>query len=68
MNTQLRTKATNDAEKDLFKLANNSVFSRTMMNVKKRVNVKICNEQSKKFDNQIKSNYIKNVCELSDKL
>ena len=44
MNTNLRTKATNDAEKDLIKLANNSVFGKSMENVKKRANIKIVSE------------------------
>ena len=56
-NTQLRTAATNDFEKDFFKLMNNSVFGKTMENIRKHGNIKLVTTEEKYLHTVMKPNF-----------
>ena len=66
-NTTKRAQTTNDYEKDLFKLMNNSVFGKTMENVAKRIEVKLITDE-KKFVKQCSMPYFKDFRIFSEGL
>ena len=57
MNTKLRKKAENEFEKDLFKLINNSVFGKTMENVRNRRDINLVTSEKRRKRLVLEPNY-----------
>ena len=57
MNTEFRKAAKNDFEKDLFKLMNNSVFGKTMGNIRKHREIKLVTTDKKRSTLVSEPNY-----------
>ena len=57
-NTQKRMNAANDFEKDFFKLIINSAYGKTMENLRKRMNVKLVNNEKGFLKYTSRSTYI----------
>ena len=57
MNTGLKKEAKNEFEKDFFKLLNNSVFGKTMENMRKHRNIKLVTTDEKRNKLVSKPNY-----------
>ena len=56
-NTELRKTAANDFEKDFFKLMNNSVFGKTIANIRKRQNIMLVDNLAKASQLSAKPNF-----------
>ena len=56
-NTKLGTVAKNDFEKDFYKLMNNSVFGKTMENIRNHRNIKLVNNGEEYFRSVMRPNF-----------
>jgi hypothetical protein len=67
LNTDLRNKGTTDFENDFFKLMNNSVFVKTMENVRNSVDIRLVNDE-KKWNKLAKQHNFKSATIFSESL
>ena len=66
MNTELRKHAKNDFEKDFFKLMNNSVFGKTMENVRNHRDIKLVTSDKRRSILASEPNYHSSKCISKD--
>ena len=57
-NTQKRKEATNEADKNRFKLLNNAVYSKTMENMRKRIKIRIIKKEKYFIKYALRPTYI----------
>ena len=65
-NTRLRTAAKNDFEKDFYKLMNNSVFGKTMENIRRHRDIKLVNNKEDYLKQVMKPNFKAGVLMKTD--
>ena len=65
-NTEMRAKASNDFEKDFFKLMNNAFFGKTMENVRTRRNIDIVSNDGQHLNRLTAKPTFKSVTEISE--
>ena len=68
MNTQLRTKVANEFEKHFYKLCNNSVYGKTMENVRKHRDIRLVKSDKKRNILASEPNYHSTKCISEDLL
>ena len=66
MNTKLRTEAKNDFDKDFLKIMNNSVFGKTMENVRKHRDIKLVTTDKRRNQLVSERNYHTPKCFSED--